>query len=323
MERFQFVSPRSTQDAVELLAAERNKTKIHAGGVDLLSELKDHILAPETVVNISGIEDLSSIEVDGNSVSIGATVTLTEIAKSEAIRARHTVLAEAAEVVASPQIRNVGTLGGNLCQRPRCWYYRDEAYDCLKKGGELCYAAVGRNRNHAILGGGPCFIVHPSDCAPALIALGATVHLTGPKGSRKMPLEDFYSLPDDDIAVETVIGPREIVTGVDIPGHTMKSTYLKFREREGFDWALSSAAVALELDGERCTKASIVLGGVAPKPWRSKEAEAVLTGKTVTEALAEQAGEAAVDAADPLEENAYKVPLTKAVVKQAILKLVS
>lgn len=323
MNKFQYVSARSAQNAVKLLSDEYDKTKIHAGGMDLLTELKNHLLAPEMLVDISSIEELQSIETDGGSLRVGATVTLSEIAENDSICKRHTVLAEAAATVGSPQIRNVGTLGGNLCQRPRCWYYRDETYHCLKKGGSVCYSVAGKNRHHAILGGSPCFIVHPSDCAPALIALDATVRLLGPEGSREMPLEDFYILPREDYKRENVITPREIVTGVEIPAHTMKSTYIKFREREGFDWALASVAAALELDGERCKKASLVLGAVAPKPWRAKEAEALLTGKTITESLAEEAGKAAVDGAVPLLENAYKIPLTKALVKQAVMKLVS
>jgi len=323
MDRFQYVVARSPENAVELLRDEDNKTKIYAGGQDLLGELKHHLLAPELLVDISGIEELHSIETNGGGLRIGATVTLAEIEENEFIRTRYAALAEAASLVGSPQIRNVGTLGGNLCQRPRCWYYRDEACPCLKKGGQSCYSFMGRNRYHAILGGGPCFIVHPSDCAPALVALGATVRLLGPEGPREMPLEDFYILPKQDQKHENVMARREIVTGVEIPAHTAKSTYVKFREKDGFDWALASVAVVLELDGRRCKRASIVLGGVAPKPWRVKKAEAVLAGKTITESLAEEAGTAAVDGARPLTENAYKIPLTKALVKQAVMKLVS
>jgi xanthine dehydrogenase YagS FAD-binding subunit len=323
MDRFQYVVARSPEHAVELLRDEDNKTKIHAGGQDLLGELKHHLLAPELLVDISGIEELHSIKTNGGGLYIGATVTLAEIEENEFIRTRHTALAEAASVVGSPQIRNVGTLGGNLCQRPRCWYYRDEAYPCLKKGGASCYSFMGRNRDHAILGGGPCFMVHPSDCAPALMALGATVCLLGPGGPREIPLEDFYILPKEDQKREHVMARREMVTGVDIPPHAGKSTYVKFREKEGFDWALASVAAVLELDGQRCKKASIVLGGVAPKPWRATKAQAVLTGKTITESLVEEAGKAALDGARPLSDNAYKIPLAKALVKQAIMKLVS
>ncbi len=321
MDKFQYAPARSAEHAVELLG-DNQAAKIHAGGMDLLGELKKHIISPELLVDISEVRDLHSIQTSGGSLTIGAAVTLTDIADDESIKRNHAALAEAAGVVGSPQVRNVGTIGGNLCQRPRCWYYREEEYPCLKKGGDQCFAAIGRNKYHAVLAGGPCFIVHPSDCAPALIALEAKVRLLGSDGPREMPVEEFFILPEQDFTRETVIEPDEIVTAVEIPRHNMKSTYLKFRERDGFDWALSSVAVAMELDGNRCKKANIVLGGVAPVPWRATDAEKALVGKEITDSLAEKAGEEATKDAVPLEENGYKVALTKTLIKQTILKLV-
>lgn len=324
MKRFEYVQVNSSQEAVRYLTEDFNEARILAGGLDLLGELKEHLIEPNRLVSIADIADLNYIDASNGSIRIGATTTIAEIAEHSTIQRHHTALADAATVVGSPQIRNVGTLGGNLCQRPRCWYYRGEFYNCLKKGGPICYSFTGRNKYNAILGGGPSYIVHPSDCAPALIALGAIVHILGPNGARSMPLEEFFILPTEGrITKENKLEANEIVTEVEIPNHSMKSAYIKFREKDGFDWALSAAAVALEMDGTTCKKANIVLGGVAPKPWRAKQSEAVLAGKTITAELAEQAGEASVEGAQPLSDNQYKIPLTKALVKQAIMKVIA
>ncbi len=323
MKPFEYIQADSPNEAVSFLNEEMDTTKILAGGMDLLTELKEEIIEPKRLVSIGEIESLQYIRLDNGTLRIGAATTLTEIANHKAIQESFTVLADAASVVGSPQIRNRGTLGGNLCQRPRCWYYRGEAYHCLKKGGDFCYAVSGRNKYHAILGGAPCFIVHPSDCAPALIALSAKVHILGPDGSREAPLEECFVLPEDDVFREIKIEPNEIITEVEIPPNRCKSVYIKFREKDDFDWSLSSVAAALELDGSRCKKASLVLGGVATIPWRAKEAESLLAGKTITESLALEAGEAAVVDAIPLDENAYKIPLTKALVKQAIMNCIN
>jgi xanthine dehydrogenase YagS FAD-binding subunit len=247
---------------------------------------------------------------------------LEEIETHQVIRQRYTALAEAAHSVGTPQIRNVGTIGGNLCQRPRCWYYRDEHTKCLKKGGPMCFAYNGENKYHAILGGGPCYIVHPSDCAPALIAFGASVTVVSPRGQRTVPLEEFFVLPSRRLDHETILEPDEIVTEIQVPAPApnTRSTYLKFKERDSHDFAIVGAAVVMRLKGKVCEDVRIVLSGVAPIPWRSPEAEAVLKGKAITPELAEQAGKAAVAKAQPLSQNAYKVPLTQAIVKQAVLR---
>ncbi len=323
MKQFAYQNASSAQEAVSLLSEEYNETKVMAGGLDLVGELKEHLVEPERVISIGDIQDLNYITYGNGLLRIGATTTISQIANMPEMKRYQTALAEAAASVGSMQIRNIGTLGGNLCQRPRCWYYRGEYFKCLKKGGAVCFSLTGKNKYNAILGGGPSYIVHPSDCAPALIALNAKVKLQGPEGEREMPLEDFFELPTQNLLYENVLKANEIVTEVSIADHGMKSTYVKFRERDGYDWALSAAAVAMDLDGRKCSKANIILGGVAPIPWRAEKAEALLNGKTITEDLAAQAGEAAVDGAEPMSENGFKVPLTKNLVKQAIMKLVA
>jgi xanthine dehydrogenase YagS FAD-binding subunit len=321
MKNFVYVQPDDVKSAVASLTQAGETAKIMAGGIDLLGELKDYIRTPDVVVNLKTIPGLNTLKVGGTGLSLGPLVRLADIAEHDGIARSYTALANSAAVVGSPQIRNVGTIGGNLCQRPRCWYYRDEEVKCLKKGGDTCYAVEGENQYHAILGGGPSYIVHPSDCAPALIALRASVQITGSKGVRTIPLEKFFTLPGDNIFQENVLQPNEIVTLITVPSPAAgtKSHYLKVRHKEGFDWALAGAAVALQMDGNTVKDCRIVLSGVAPIPWRSAEAEASLKGKTLTAALAQKAGEAAVSKAKPLGKNQYKVPLTRNTVMAAIL----
>jgi len=322
MRAFEYVKPATVADAVRELGRSWADAKILAGGIDLLGELKEGIIAPQRIVNIKGISGLRYIRFsEKEGLRLGALVTLEEIETHQVIRQRYTALAEAAHSVGTPQIRNVGTIGGNLCQRPRCWYYRDEHTKCLKKGGPMCFAYNGENKYHAILGGGPCYIVHPSDCAPALIAFRASVTVVSPRGQRTVPLEEFFVLPSRRLDHETILEPDEIVTEIQVPAPApnTRSTYLKFKERDSHDFAIVGAAVVMRLRGKVCEDVRIVLSGVAPIPWRSPEAEAVLKGKAITPELAEQAGKAAVAKAQPLSQNAYKVPLTQAIVKQAVL----
>jgi xanthine dehydrogenase YagS FAD-binding subunit len=323
MRAFEYVKPATVADAVRELGRSWADAKILAGGIDLLGELKEGIIAPQRIVNIKGISGLRYIRFsEKEGLRLGALVTLEEIETHQVIRQRYTALAEAAHSVGTPQIRNVGTIGGNLCQRPRCWYYRDEHTKCLKKGGPMCFAYNGENKYHAILGGGPCYIVHPSDCAPVLIAFGASVTVVSPRGQRTVPLEEFFVLPSRRLDHETILEPDEIVTEIQVPAPApnTRSTYLKFKERDSHDFAIVGAAVVMRLRGKVCEDVRIVLSGVAPIPWRSPEAEAVLKGKAITPELAEQAGKAAVAKAQPLSQNAYKVPLTQAIVKRAVLR---
>lgn len=323
MKAFEYVNPTSLSQAAQLAAVGPSKAMLMAGGVDLLGELKDRISTPERIINLKSIAGLDAIQENAQGLSLGALVTLATAAEHPGIRKHYQALAEAAESVGSVQIRNVGTVGGNLCQRPRCWYYRHLDYICLKKGGSICYAQGGENRYHAILGGGPSFIVHPSDLAPALIALEASVKISGATDEREVRLEDFYVLPTQKILQETVLERGEIVTEVRVPAPKSgtRSTYLKFREKPSFDFAIVAVAAALRMEGGTCADARVVLGGVAPKPWRSTEAEAELVGKRLDENVALKAADAALENAKPLPQNRYKVPLTRALIKRALLQL--
>lgn len=321
MNAFEYVNPSELKEVPGLLGNGRGREAVLiAGGIDLLGELKDNLAAPKRLVNLKALSNLRYIRHEKNGVKIGATTTLTEIVSDDKIQKAYTALAQAAESVASLQIRNVGTLGGNLCQRPRCWYYRDEAFHCLKKGGHTCFAVDGNNKYHAIMGGGPCHIVHPSDCAPALIALGASVKVHGPRGEREILLEEFFVFPDDRLRSETVLRPNEAVTEVSIPQPEpgTVSVYFKFKEKGTMDFASSAVAVAARAEDGVCRSVRVVLGGVAPKPWRSEAAEKLLTGKRATDDALAEAADAALADADPLKDNAYKVPLTKALVQRAV-----
>lgn len=311
MNNFVWVSPKNLEEAS---AAIKNDGAALGGGIELLCLLKDGLMEPARVVNLKSLPGMRSIEM-GSPLKIGALVQLDAIANHEELKKKFSAFSQAAESVGSPQIRNVGTLGGNLCQRPRCWYFRDPEVRCLKKGGRICYAVNGNNEYHAVLGGGPCFIVHPSDLAPALIALNASVATN----KRKLPLEKFFVLPQENVHAENVLEDGEIVTGVEVPNSDHRSAYYKSRERKSFDWALASCAASLKMAGDAIADARIVLGGVAPIPWRSREAEDTLKGKTISEALAGAAGVAAMASASPMSENRYKLKLAENVVKIAVL----
>jgi xanthine dehydrogenase YagS FAD-binding subunit len=246
--------------------------------------MKDYTSRPTRLVNLKNIRGLNRIALNAKGLTIGALVTLTELEEHAGVRKSYPGLAEAAHSIATPQIRNLGTVGGNLCQRPRCWYFRLEEVNCLKKGGSECYAATGENKYNAIIGGGPSYIVHPSDLAPMLLALGATVSVTGAASKRVIPLDKFFTLPSEgDIRRENVLKNDDIITEIFVPASPLaaRSTYLKFKERESLDFALASAAVAVQLKGNRAVRdVRIVLGGVAPVPWRVLAAEKFLVGKT-------------------------------------------
>jgi len=240
------------------------------------------------------------------------------------VRSSFPGLSEAAHSVATPQIRNLGTVGGNLCQRPRCWYFRLEEVICLKKGGSECYAAKGENKYNAIIAGGPSYIVHPSDLAPMLLALGASVSVVGSQGKRVISLEKFFTLPSQgSIRRENVLANDEIITHILVPASTVaaRSTYLKFKERESLDFALSSVAAAVQMQPDKTAKeVRIVLGGVAPIPWRVPAAEKFVVGKALSAEVLNEAARLALADAKPLEKNAYKVPLAQTLVRRALAK---
>lgn len=332
MKAFEWTNPTTISEAVKLLQAQPathdpdDAPRPIAGGQDLLTTMKDYLTRPMRVVNLKGIRGLDQIESDGKrGLKIGALATLTQLAEQPMVRRDFPGLAEAALSVATPQIRNLGTIGGNLCQRPRCWYFRLEDAVCLKKGGSECFAAKGENKYNAILGGGPSYIVHPSDLAPMLVALDASVSVTGADGARSVALERFFTLPSEgSIRRENVLKNDEIITEIRVPASAVaaRSTYLKFKERESLDFALSAVAAALELNADETIKqARIVLGGVAPIPWRVPPAETFLVGKRLDQHTLNEAARLALDGAKPLARNAYKIPLTQALVRRALTKL--
>jgi xanthine dehydrogenase YagS FAD-binding subunit len=250
-------------------------------------------------------------------------VKLVELAEHAGVAKAYPALAYAASEVGTPQIRNVGTVGGNLCQRPRCWYFRNEEFHCLKKGGGRCFAVDGENQFHAIFGDGPCHIVHPSSLAVPLVAYNARFRVAGPRGEREVPAEDFFLMPDRSMYSENVLAPDELLTHVTIPapGAVRSATY-EVRFRQSHDWPIAFAAVALAMDGSTVKGARVVMGAVAPVPWRARSAEQELTGRRVTEAVAEKAAAAAVAGARPMSQNGYKVQVARTAVKRAILKAV-
>jgi xanthine dehydrogenase YagS FAD-binding subunit len=332
MKSFEWTNPANVNEAVKMLTVSGpgdidEAPRPIAGGQDLLTTMKDYTSRPVRVVNLKNIRGLNQITINARGLTIGALVTLSELEEHAAVRKSFPGLAEAAHSIATPQIRNLGTVGGNLCQRPRCWYFRLEEVICLKKGGSECYAASGENKYNAIIGGGPSYIVHPSDLAPMLLALGASVTVVGAAGKRVVPLDKFFTLPSEgNIRRENVLKNEEIITEISVPASRLaaRSTYLKFKERESLDFALASAAVAVQLADNRTVRdARIVLGGVAPVPWRVPAAEKFVTGKSLTpDVLAETAKIALADAR-PLEKNAYKVPLAQTLVRRALAKAAS
>jgi xanthine dehydrogenase YagS FAD-binding subunit len=319
--KFSYRRTTSIPDATA--AASRPEARILAGGTDLLGCLRDGVFQANRLVSINGIKELKGIRPrPGGGLRIGALTTLTEIAGNRQILDSYPALAQAAAAVGSPQLRNQGTLGGNLCQRPRCWYFRGD-FHCLRKGGEECFAAAGQNQLHCIFGGYECFMVHPSDTAPALVALDAKVAVTGRQGSRQMPLASFFVLPKTSLVKENVLEPGDVVTEVllDAPPPGARGAYRKARERGSFDFALAGAAIVLAMAEGKVKTARVVLSGVAPAPWRSAEAEQALVGKPLDPATAEAAAAAAVKAAVPLGENAYKVLLVRGILEETLLAM--
>lgn len=316
--KFSHVRPSSLGEAVTVL--DERDSRVHAGGSDLIGCLRDGVFATETVVSLAAIPELRGIAAaaDGG-LRIGAMTTIADIAADETVASRFTALADAARVVASPQLRNQGTIGGNLCQKPRCWYYRGD-FECLRKGGELCYAVEGENRYHCIFGGELCYMVHPSDTAPALAALGAVCRVTGPTGSRSVAVERLHVPPSEDPQRETVLDDAEIVTEIVLPPPTtgLRSSYRKIRSRAAWDFAVAGVALAVAFDGDTVRSARVFLSGVAPVPWRSTAVEEVLTGRRLDPATVADAAEAATVGAEPLTDNGYKIDLVKGVVAEQL-----
>jgi xanthine dehydrogenase YagS FAD-binding subunit len=319
MNPFEYVSAATADQVPALLEGSGGESLLLAGGTDLLDRLKERIDRPKRLVNLKTLAGLEGIEA-GDGLRIGALARIADVASHPVVVRDYPVLAEAAASIATPQLRNMGTLGGNLCQRPRCWYYRDRDVHCLKKGGDTCYAVNGLNKYHAIFGEGPCFIVHPSDSAPALVALEAELEVLGRDGTRSVKAGDFFRLPAADVTRENLLAPDEVLTEIRVPPPRSgaRSTYLKFREKQSLDFAVSSVAVWVRVEAGAVRSARIVLGGVAPVPWRAAGAEKALEGKPLDAKSIRAASEAAVAGAAPLEHNAYKVPLTRNLVRRAL-----
>ena len=325
MRTFTSTNARDLRHAVSTaVEANRNgrRAVFASGGSDLLALVKDQIIRPDVIVSLNAIKGLDRVQPKAGSVTIGGLITLDALGRDSAIRQQYPVLAEAANCVATPQIRNVGTLAGNVCQRPWCWYYRN-GFPCYKAGGNQCFSYSGENQLHAIFGGGPSYIVHPSDTAPALVALNATFRIIGPTGERQVKAADFFVLPRQNAVTENVLGPEDLLVDVEVPAARpgTRSTYRKIMDRETWTHAVVSAAVVLEMENQVCRSAHVVLGGVAPIPWRLAEVERLLAGRRITEDLAAKAGGAAVKGARPLAKNAYKIPLTKGLVRRTLLEL--
>jgi xanthine dehydrogenase YagS FAD-binding subunit len=327
MKTFANANARDAKHAVALSQQARRDGKVAAfsgGGSDLLGMVKERTASPDVLVNLRSIKGLDEISSARGMVNVGGLITLDALSRDLRIRREYAVLAEAAESVATPQIRNVGTLAGNVCQRPWCWYFRN-GFPCFKAGGNQCFSITGENQFHAILGGGPSFIVHPSDTAVALVALDANFRVWGPTGERAIPASNFFVLPQRTPARENILADDEMLTGFELPTPRpgTRSMYHKVMDREAWTHAVVSAAIVLEMEKNICKSARIVLGGVAPIPWRVPAAETLLIGQRVTPEIAVQVAETALAGANPLRNNAYKVPLTKTIVRRSVLELAS
>ena len=320
--KFSYVRAKSLNDAVRTLATPG--AMLHAGGTDLLGCLRGGVLKADKVISLGGIAALRGISTPvAGGLRIGAMTTLSEIASHKQVLDRYPALAQAAASVGSPQLRNQGTLGGNLCQRPRCWYFRGD-FQCLRKGGDTCYALQGENQYHAIFGGRACYMVHPSDTAVALVALGARARVTGPGGVRTVPLAGFFVLPEKNVTKETVLERNEVLTDILLPPADAgaRSSYRKVRSRGSWDFALASVALALTIDtGAVVKRVRIVLGAAAPAPWRAEGAEKVIVGNRLTADTAARAAEAAVKGGETLSQNEYKVALFRGIVEEQLLAM--
>lgn len=322
MEPFEYARPNTRQEAIGLLGANWNDAAVLAGGTDLISLMKEYVVTPKRVVNIKSIAELGGIHPAAEGLTIGALATIEELLENAAIRAEYPALTQAAEGITSPQIRSMGTVGGDLCQRPRCWYFRNGFGLLAKDETGRSLVPDGENRYHAILGNdGPAYFVNPSSLAPALVALGAKLRLYGPKGQREVSVEDFFVTPKSDGERENVLQPNEVLAQIVIPASSrgLRSATYEVRQKTALDWPLAAAAVAVKIEAGKVTAGRIVLGHVAPIPWQAKDAAKELTGKAIGESVAADAGKAAVQGAKPLSQNGYKVKLAQVAVKRALL----
>ncbi len=321
MKAFSYVNPGNEKEAIGALSAEPGKVMPLGGGQDLLARLKDYVATPDRIVNVKSALDATVTAMPGGGLKIGAAMKMADLAENAQVAKLYPAIALAAIEVGTPQIRNQGTVGGNLNQRPRCWYYRNEEFVCFKKGGNQCFSPSGENQFHSIFGNGPTFIVHPSSLAVPSVAYGATFRLAGPKGERMVPASEYFTMPTlQNVATENVLAPNELLTHVILPAPgAVKSGHYEVRYKESHDWPIAFATVVVGMAGNTVRTARVVLGAVAPVPWRSPAAEAALVGKPITEETAAAAAEAALRDARPLSQNAYKIQVAKTALKRAIL----
>jgi len=316
---FELAQPRTLDEAVAVSGRSFIQTRPLAGGTDLLATIKERIQTPDRLVDLKRIPGLREIRIEGEDLVIGALATHREVAAHPEVQRRHPALAETIGRTATPQVRNVATIGGGLCQRPRCWYFRHPDYTCRKKGGTTCYAQEGENEFHTIFDNGTCCAVHASNIAPVFLACEATLSLHGPDGARTIPIDEFFVDPDRNVTVENVLPANEFITEVRVPSRTAgwAQAYVEAREKQSFDWALAGATVLLSLRGPRVEEARVVISAVAPRPLRRPAAEAALIGEPDARAI-EAACDAALQGATPLTQNHYKVPMLRGVLSRAI-----
>lgn len=322
MKAFAYVNPTSEKDAVAALKTDGVALPL-AGGQDLLARMKDYVTEPDRIVNVKGALDATITAMPGGGLKIGAAVKIVDLAANAQVRRLYPALLEAAGLVGTPQIRNQGTVGGNLNQRPRCWYFRNEEFVCYKKGGSRCFAVNGENQYHAIFGNeGPSHIVHPSSLAVPAVAYGAKFRILGPTGEREVAAAEFFTLPTlQNVLKENVLADDELLTHVILPAPgNVKTGHYEVRYKQSRDWPLAFTTVVLTMNGNTIRSARVVLGAVAPVPWRSTDAEQALVGKPLNAETAAAAGDAAVKAAQPMSGNAYKIQITKTAVKRAIMQ---
>jgi len=320
LKAFAYVNPANEKEAVAALKVDGIALPI-AGGQDLLARMKDYIDEPDRLVNVKGLDATIAATPDGG-MRIGSAVKVIDLFEHAQVAKLYPAIIAAAIEIGTPQIRNQATVGGNLNQRPRCWYFRNEEFVCYKKGGSRCFAVNGENQYHAIFGNeGPSHIVHPSSLAVPFVAYGATFRVVGPKGEREIAAADYFTTPTlQNVLKENVLDDEEILTHVTLPAPgNVKSGHYEVRYKQSHDWPLVFATVVLTTSGDRIQSGRVVLGAVAPVPWRSKPAEAALAGKPLNEATATEAAEAAVSEAAPMSGNAYKVQIARTAVKRAIM----
>ena len=321
MKAFAYVNPANEKDAVAALKADGIVALPLAGGQDLLARMKDYITTPDRLVNVKGL-DATIAPTPAGGLKIGSAVKIVDLAEHADVAKLYPALVDAAGDVGTPQIRNQGTLGGNINQRPRCWYFRNEEFVCFKKGGNRCFATTGENQYHAIFGNdGPSHIVHPSSLAVPLVAYGATFRVVGPSGEREVAAADYFTMPNmRNVRKENVLADDEILTHVTLPAPgAVKTGHYEVRYKQSHDWPLAMTTVVLTMNGNTIRSARVVLGAVAPVPWRSRPAEAALAGKPLTAETAAAAAEAAVSEAKPMSGNVYKVQIARTAVKRAIM----